>query len=394
VATLLATQHDAPRTRQASRSAWESILVWLWKRFFTSLCGVTFGDWWSILRTNRFAIDWPYWPRAALLTLGCGLNSLFLVKEQKRFGARLAGVAVPPPLFILGHWRSGTTLLHNLLALDEQFAFPNLYEVFFPHTFLCTEEYRADQIAGLIPSTRLIDTMAQGLRMPNEDEFATCVLSLCSPYMLWSFPRNTAHYERYLTFRGVPEADLERWKSAFVLLLKKLTLRTNRPMLLKSPPHTGRIKLLLELFPEAKFLHIRREPYTVFQSTRHLNQVLTRSLQFQRPDPADADAAIIRRYRILHDAFFEERPLIPAGQFHEIVFEDLERDPIGEVRRTYEALGLSGFERVLPRLSEYVASLADYRKNEYPVLPPELRRRIHAEWRRSFEEWGYPRACA
>jgi hypothetical protein len=362
----------------------------LYKTFFTSLCGVTFRDWCEILRVNRLAIDPPYWPQAAILTAGSVLNSFYLRKERKAYGSRLSEVAVRPPLFILGHWRSGTTLLHNLLALDEQFAYPNLYQAFFPHTFLCTEDYRAGQIAGLIPPTRLIDDMAQGLQMPNEDEFATSVTSLCSPYMLWSFPRSTAHYERYLTFRGVPEADVERWKASFVLFLKKLTLRHDRPMLLKSPPHTGRIKLLLDLFPGARFVHIRREPYTVFQSTRHLNKVLGRSLQFQRPDPADIDAAVLRRYRLLYDAYFEERRLIPDSQLHELAFEDLERDPIGEIRRTYAALGLDGYETVLPRLEEYVGSLADYRKNEYPGLPDDLRGRIGKEWRQSFEEWGYP----
>jgi hypothetical protein len=208
--------------------------------------------------------------------------------------------------------------------------------------------------------------------------------------LLWSFPRSTAFYERFLTFRGVAEADVDRWKAAFILLLKKLTLRSDRPMLLKSPPHTGRIKILLELFPDARFIHIHREPYTVFQSTRHLNQVLTRSLQFQRPDPDDADAAVIRRYRLLYDAYFEERPLIPAGQFHELSFTELERDPIGAIERNYEALGLSGFEAVLPRLEEYVATLAGYRKNEYAALPAGLRGEIARQWRRSFEEWGYP----
>jgi LPS sulfotransferase NodH len=383
--TTLAAK-EAPRTQPT----WETVRVWLWKTFFTSLCGVTFGDWCAILRDNRFAVDWPYWPQAALLTAGCGLNSLFLRKERRAFAAQLERVRVHPPVFILGHWRSGTTLLHNLLALDEQFAYPNLYQVFFPHTFLGTEQYRADQISGLIPTTRLIDQMAQGLRMPNEDEFATCVLSLRSPYMLWSFPRSTALYEPYLTLRDVSEADRARWTSAFVLLLKKLTLRNDRPMLLKSPPHTGRIRLLLELFPAARFIHLRREPYTVFQSTRHLNAVLTRSLQFHRPDLADADAAVIRRYRLLYNAYFEEQPLIPAGQFHEVCFEELERDPIGAVRRTYEALRLEGYESLHGRLEDYVATLADYRKNEYPELAPELRRRIGHEWRRSFEEWGYP----
>jgi hypothetical protein len=390
VATLLASDREASASAPRPRPSWESTRVWLWKTFFTSLCGVTFRDWLTILRDNHFAVDWPYWPQAALLTAGCGLNSVFLSKERKAFGARLENVTVRPPLFILGHWRSGTTLLHNLLALDEQFAYPNLYQVFFPHTFLCTEEYRAGQIAGLIPSTRLIDGMAQGLGMPNEDEFATSVLSLRSPYLLWSFPRNTAFYERFLTFRGAPKADVERWKAAFVLLLKKLTLRNDRPMLLKSPPHTGRIRMLLELFPAARFVHIHREPYTVFQSTRHLNAVLTRSLQFQKPDAADADAAVIRRYRLLYDAYFEERPLIPPGQFHELSFETLERDPIGSIERCYDALELAGFPAVFPRLEEYVRTLAGYRKNEYSELPVGLRAELARQWRRSFEEWGYP----
>jgi hypothetical protein len=350
---------------------------------------VTFRDWLTILCENRFAIDWPYWPQAAILTAGCGLNSLFLRKETAALGGRLDEVTVRPPLFILGHWRSGTTLLHNLLAVDDQFAYPNLYEVFFPNTFLCTEEYRADQIAGLIPASRLIDSMAQGLQMPNEDEFATSALSLRSPYMLWSFPRSTAFYERFLTFRGVPEADVERWKAAFVLFLKKLTVRNDRPMLLKSPPHTGRIKLLLDLFPNARFVHIRREPYTVFQSTLHLNQVLTRSLQFQKPDPADASAAVIRRYRLLYDAYFEERSLIPVGQLCEISFEELEQESIGPMRTIYEMLGLRGFETLQPRLEEYVQTLAGYRKNAYPDLAADVRGEIGRQWRRSFEEWGY-----
>ncbi len=104
--------------------------------------------------------------------------------------------------------------------------------------------------------------------------------------MEWSFPRGRERYDRYLTFRGVPEADVARWKEALVLFLKKLTYKYDRPMLLKSPPHTARVRLLLELFPDARFLHIRRNPYTVFLSTRHLFTELTRALEFQRPAPA------------------------------------------------------------------------------------------------------------
>jgi hypothetical protein len=226
--------------------------------------------------------------------------------------------------------------------------------------------------------------------MPNEDEFATCTASLASPYMAWAFPRNQAHYERFLTFRDAPEADIRRWREALQLFLKKLTLKYDRPMLLKSPPHTARIKLLLELFPDARFLHISRDPYTVFQSTKHLNQVLTRSLQFQRPRNDDQVDQVLRRYKSMYDAYFEERGLIPEDRLHELRFEDLENDPVGQIRSAYQGLGLTDFDGVHPRLEDYVTSLSNYRKNEYPDLSQPLRRRIRAAWARSFEEWDYP----
>src|SRR5215217_3541294 len=207
VATMVATESARARSPKS-----ESLRVWLFNTLFTNLCGVTFPDWWEALRENRFAVDPRYIPRAAILTAGSVLNSLYLRRENREFADALADVRVRPPLFILGHWRSGTTLLHNLLALDDRFAYPNLYQVFFPHTFLCTEDVRTNLVRGLIPQTRVFDNVAQGLQMPNEDEFATCTASLRSPYMAWAFPRNHAHYERYLTFRGVPEADVARWK--------------------------------------------------------------------------------------------------------------------------------------------------------------------------------------
>ena len=84
-----------------------------------------------------------------------------------------------------------------------------------------------------------------------------------------------SHYDRYLTFRGVPEREVDEWKQALVLFLKKLTWKYRKPLLLKSPPHTCRIKLLLGLFPEARFVHIHRDPFAVYQSMRHtLSRVL------------------------------------------------------------------------------------------------------------------------
>ena len=212
----MATLTERPSGPPVAATSWsESTRVWLFQSLFTNLCGITFPDWWRTLSDNHFAIAPRSWHRAALVTAGSVLNSWYRHREDRSFGDRLDRVTVRPPLFILGHWRSGTTLLHHLLALDERFAYPNLYEVFFPHTFLCTEDDRTGLVAPLIPRTRVFDNVAQGFEMPNEDEFATAASSLCSPYMMWSFPRSTARYERYLTFRGVPEDEVDALEIGF-----------------------------------------------------------------------------------------------------------------------------------------------------------------------------------
>ena len=297
---------------------------------------------------------------------------------------------VPPPLFILGHWRNGTTHLHYLLGLDPRFAYPSNFQVVFPHVFLSTETWNAPFTAFFTPGRRLQDNVRMEIGLPQEDEFALMVLTLCSPYLTWMFPRRRGHYERYLTLRDVPREEVERWKAGLRHFLQKLTWKYGRPLLLKSPTHTCRIRLLLELFPDARFVHIRRDPYTVFLSTRRLHDTVERLVGFQRHPGRDLEGYILRRYRLMYDVFFEERGLVPPGRFHELKFEDLEKDTLGQLRTLYERLGLPDFEAVRPALEDYVRAQAGYRKNEYPALPGPLRRRVAEEWRRNFEEWGYP----
>jgi hypothetical protein len=160
-------------------------------------------------------------------------------------------------------------------------------------------------------------------------------------------------------------------------------------LVLKSPPHTARIRLLLEVFPGAKFVHVHRDPYTVFSSTRKMLTVNFSMHCLQRPPTGgELDEWIIRQYRSMHDAFFEERDLIPPGQYHEVRFDELEADPIGQMERVYDALGLE-FCQVRPALERYVEGIRGYRKNAFPELPAALRRRIADAWRPCFEQWGY-----
>ena len=367
----------------------ERVRVFLVHWLFTGLYGLALDEYLALLRRHRFAVDAPYLPRAAFMGLSCTLTSLIQAYEDRRYGPELADIEVREPLFILGHWRSGTTYLHNLLALDKRFAHPNVWRVLNPHTFLTTERY-SDIVKLVSPKTRIIDSVDLGADVPFEDEYATCG-TLCSPVLAGALPRAAEHYDRYLTFRGVPEEEVARWQKSLILFYKKMTWKFGRPLVLKSPPHTCRIRLLLEMFPDARFVHIHRDPYAVFRSTRGtIRTDKTLCLQEASGSP-DPDARIIRRYSIMYDSFFEERHLIPEGRFHELSFEELERDPVGVVRRIYEHLDIHGFEEFQPSLKRYVDSISGYRKNELPELPAALREKIMHAWERSFEEWGYPR---
>jgi hypothetical protein len=233
------------------------------------------------------------------------------------------------------------------------------------------------------------DNVAIAPDVPTEEEMALGTLTLLSPYLSWSFPRRSQAYEPYLTFQGVSDAEVGVWKAAFTLFLKKLTWKYDRPLILKSPPHTARIRLLLGLFPDARFVHIHRNPYDVFRSTRHLYDSAVAYFQFQRFEPRNLDEGILHTYNVMYDAFFEQRGLIPPGRLVEVRYADLERDPAGQLQAVYEALTLPDFDPVRPALDTYLASIAGYRKNAHRELPAPLRQRIAREWRRGFEEWGY-----
>lgn len=363
-----------------------------WSIGHNYLTGITFGKWLRLLAQNGFRVSPAYLHRAAFITAASLPNSAFAAMERLRYGRAVDAVQITrPPLFILGHWRSGTTHLHDLLACDRaQFQFANTYQVVNPLTFLTTENLMTRMFSWLVPPKRPMDNMALSFASPQEDEFAPLLMSLCSLYLGVSFPHREAHYDRQLSFRGADPAEVQAWKDAFLTFCKKLSLNDDRALLLKSPPHTARIRTILEIFPDARFVHIHRDPYRVFQSQRHFFDTAGWYTYLQRPDPDAIDDGILTRHETMYDAYFEDLPLIPEGRFCELRFDALEADPIGQIRAIYDQLGLDGFDRMQPDLQAYTASLRGYAKNDFTPLDEATRARVARRWRRSFETWGYP----
>ncbi|MFO0960555.1 MAG: sulfotransferase [Isosphaeraceae bacterium] len=361
------------------------------RSLFISIQGMTFPTWVRMLWDNRARVHPLYWPRALVLTVTSLLNSAYAFAEFLVFSWFVRRTKVESPIIILGHFRGGTTHLHNLLTLDDRFAYPTLYQTLNPSTFLSTEFLFRLPNKLLLCSHRPQDRVAIGPDLPAEDEVAMGIDSLLSPYMGWVFPNRQAHYDRFLTFDDATEAEKARWKRSIRTFLQKVSWKTGKPLVLKSPPHTARIALLLELFPDARFIHIHRDPFQVFQSTRRLLDILPPYFAMQ-PIPADVDRdeQVIDQYARMYAAYFRDLGRIPPGQFCEVAYEDLDRDPVGTMGRIYGALKLGDFGRAEPAIREYLGTLRGFRKNGHADLPEALKRRIVARWRGCFEAWGYP----
>ena len=353
------------------------------------LGGMSFSTWWQSLRENRFSVDPAFWLRAAVTTMSCATNSLHRRYENWRVGSEIERTQIRPPIFILGLWRSGTTHLHNLFAQDPRFAFPNTYQVFFPHTFLTAEKYHSKLLSLILPKRRVQDNVKLGADQPQEDDFAVCGLTGMSFMMSIAFPRRAAQYSRFITMEQTTPEERERWSSALRFFLKKLTVKYDRPLVLKSPSHTAHVRQLVRMFPDAKFVLIHRDPFEVYASTMHCFRKVYNMWALQDLGDYDISASTIRNYRDVTEKYFAERELIPQGNLIEVAYRDLDADPIATLRQIYGALGLPSFSTVEPYVSEYLTSLGAYRKNRHTVLEPEIQHRLAHEWHSYFVNWGY-----
>ncbi|MEZ5804821.1 MAG: sulfotransferase [Rhizobiaceae bacterium] len=353
--------------------------------------GMTVSAWLRLLVKNRFRLGWQYWYMVPAVTAYGLLHSLTRIEQWLLAGHRIRSRLDHPPLFVLGHWRTGTTLLHELLVLDQRHTSPNTYECFAPAHFMLTEGTGVPLLSFLVPSRRPMDNMPAGWRRPQEDEFALCNLGLPSPYLTIAFPNEPPQDPEYLTLEDVPPDDLRRWKRTFLRFLVEVECmaRRRKRVVLKSPPHTARVKVLLEMFPDAKFVHIVRDPFVVFPSTVHLWKTLYARQGLQKPTFDGLEDYVFDNLDRMYARFEQDRALIPAGNLTELRYEDLVADPLGAMRRVYEELNLGGFDAVRPALETFLDGARGYETNRYAELSQDLRRRIGERWRSYAETYGY-----
>ena len=249
--------------------------------------------------------------------------------------AQLAQANYRNAVVVLGYWRSGTTLLHELLCLDARYTYPTTHACMNPHHFLFTE---ASALArGGSSRQRPMDEMEVQAGSPQEDEFALLSLGARSPYEALLIPTILPEALKLTDPRDLSSRDEERWREVFLSFLAGVSVRgMGRPMILKSPTHGCSHRQLRELLPDARFVVIARDPLTSFESVVRMWRKMFETYAIGPIPPEDdiREAVIADRPRF--EAKLASRTTdLPKNRFTTITYESLVANPVEVIEQLY-----------------------------------------------------------
>lgn len=353
--------------------------------------GMRFGVWLRFLARGRFDITLNCLPNILTVTLFTPMNSLLYFVSEAIYRKRVEAHRIdPPPIFVIGHWRSGTTLLHDLLSADPAHGYPTTYQCFFPNHFLLTGGAVRRWFNVFLPKRRPMDNVAVGVDRPQEDEFALANLGLKSPMLSMAWPRHGPQDMDYLDLSTLDAEAQSLWDRRFLWFLRRLSYRQRLRIVLKSPAHTARIDTLVRLCPGARFVHISRDPLAVIPSSFKLWKALNSVQGLHNPAQDDPwlEDFVFDMFNRVHRSYEDHHEKIPEGHLTEISFEDLVADPKTVLRQLYDDLDLGDFARAEPAIDAYLASARDYQANVHS-LPDAMREKIVTRCAPYMTRFGY-----
>ncbi len=297
----------------------------------------------------------------------------------------------PAPIIIVGHWRSGTTHLYNILGTSPKFAYVSPVATGLPADFLLLGRLIRPLLERALPSGRVIDNIPVTPTSPQEDEIALGSLSEQSFMHALYFPKHFDEViDRHLFFDGVSPGAEKRWSRLFLAFLEKVQ-RTRRgcPVILKNPVYTARIARLRQIVPQARFIHLHRHPDEVFRSMRGYYHKLLPELALQRARIDDLDGRILDIYGRMMERLNRDARELPANQWVECRYDELQSDPMDLLKRIFDTLELDDFAASAPHFHRYLDSLKDYQRNPHHLSGAD-RRLVRSRLSHVFERWNYP----
>jgi hypothetical protein len=298
------------------------------------------------------------------------------------------------PVFILGHYRSGTTYLHKLMASDRQFGYISNYDALFVNSNLVFGKKMQPVFQWLINTFRVKNPFFHNsivlLSEPTEeDDYLMNKVSAYSAYWGLVFPKRWREWLNNSPQLYDPQYR-KGWIKEYLKTLRAATFRSGgRRLVLKSPPNTERISLLLQLFPNAKFIYLYRNPYHLYYSARNMwKRAILGYYSVQKLSDAELDEIIFGHFLHLAGKYEAEKELIPPGNLAEIPYEALKSDPFAAVQKLYSLLNLPGFEAAQGDLQQQIDQ-----EKEYTTFPfqysEETLKKVEEQWGEYIRKWNY-----
>lgn len=341
--------------------------------------------------TSTYGCDLKFVPWLLYLGLTCTLRQPFAWLEFGKFHKAVAQQRIEPaPIFIVGHWRSGTTYLQNLMSQDPQFGRVTLLQAAMPREFLIIPKNLIPRFQKMLPPTRLMDNVAVSTDAPWEEEMALTSFGRLSFYHVSFFPRAIERiFREAVLFNDGDEGLKTEWQRQYLHFLRKVQMvQPDRPLLLKNPANTARISILREIFPGARFIHIHRDPYKVFASTVHLYLKAHEAWGLHKSDRDQVVRHVLKSYSALMKAYFTQREELNDEELVEVSFKNLQQDPLGTLSTIYEKIKLDGYDAAAPTFRRYVDGQRSYRKNALTLQAGE-KQQVGQCWSDAFVRLGY-----
>ena len=299
------------------------------------------------------------------------LTNLLFMERDRQLYPGIEDEQINAPVFMLGLPRTGSTLLHGLLAQDERYRVPMTWEVMFPtagRNQQDTDEVRARRCESqlkwfhrLAPNFKQIHEVGAGL--PQE---CIAITAHVMQSIMFHTMHNVPSYQDWLDRSGYREAY--RFHRRFLQHLQHAGDADR--WLLKAPGHLFGLSDLIEEYPDAVFIQTHRDPLRVVGSVSSHTIVLRKAFS----EVVDDQAAIDNWVQLWEMALAKELEIRSRApnQFIDVQYHDLERDPLKVVRNIYAALGQTLTSATDSKMTQYLADNRKGRNGIHRYALPEF----------------------
>jgi len=298
------------------------------------------------------------------------------------------------PVLILGHYRSGTTYLQKLMVSDKRFGCLENYDSLFPNSNFLLGKKMQPIIQLLINTLKIKNpffhnSILQLSDPAEEDDYLMNKASAYSAYWGLVFPNRWREWLN-CSHQFSNQKYLKGWEIEYQKTLKYATFKNHgKQLVLKNPPNTERIRMLLQLFPKAKFIFIYRNPFHLYYSNKNMwRNAILKYYSLQKISDEELDEIIFEHFLYLIGQYEKDKNLIPEGNLIEISYEELKADSFSVIRKIYTELNLPDFEMTANDLLRQLKMEKEYQNFQFR-FSAETMNRINKRWGKYISEWGY-----